>query len=134
MTINNKNNFTVNDEYVEAEVYKETGEPLVWLVKVKFPEIKLYISGIRVQDSIKYPGELWAQPPAYKVGFRWIPAFECDKSGPFWKMVEYKACEAVIHYRDPSHVPPIKAIPKPNSDPRVAPPETDWRNIDFTNS
>jgi hypothetical protein len=105
--------FTANNDYVEAEVYKETGNPPVWLVKVKFLEAGLYINGIRVQDSLKYPGELWVQLPAYKVGFRWQQPIECDKSAPFWKMVEDKACEAVKNYRDFSDAPAADTPPGP---------------------
>ena len=93
--------FTVNEEYVEAEVYMETvsGSAPVYLVKVKFPEIGVYISGIRVQESPKRPeAGLWVQMPAAKVGLQWKKQIECENGSPFFEIVERKSRQAVDDY------------------------------------
>lgn len=93
--------FSVNEDYVEAEVYRETvsnGTPL-FLVKIKLLEIETYISGIRVQKSPKRPEDgLWVQMPASKVGFKYIKVIECAGGSPFFEIIERKAREAVEQY------------------------------------
>ena len=93
--------FTVNDEYVEAEVYKETmvkGAP-VYLVKVKFLDVGIYLTGIRVQESPKFPERgWWVQLPASYSGFRYYQVIECDGASPFLEMVTRHSSEAVDDY------------------------------------
>lgn len=93
--------FTVNDEYVEAEVYKETTVKgvVVFLVKVKFLEIGLYINSIRVQESPKFPERgMWVQLPVSTGGGRYYKVMECDGSSPFLEMVTRKSQRAVKDY------------------------------------
>lgn len=93
--------FTVNEEYVEAEVYLETvsGSVPTYLVKVKFPEIGVYISGIRVQESPKRPEDgWWVQMPAVKIGFQWKKTIECEGGSPFFEIVQSKSRQAVDSY------------------------------------
>ncbi len=94
-------NFTVNEEYVEAEVYHETvsGSVPVYLVKAKLLEIGVYISGIRVQESPKRPEDgWWVQMPAVKIGWQWKKTIECEGGSPFLEIVERKARQAVDSY------------------------------------
>ena len=112
--------FSVNEEYVEAEVYRETeskGIPL-FLVKIKLLEIGTYISGIRVQKSPKRPEDgLWVQMPATKVGFKYIKVIECAGGSPFFEIVERKAREAVEQYLEGlESYPTIKDEAKPDDD------------------
>jgi hypothetical protein len=93
--------FSVNENLVEAEVYRETvinGTP-VFLVKVKMLEIGTYISGIRVQESPNRPQDgLWVQMPSSKVGYKYIRIIECSSNSPFFEIVERKARQAVEQY------------------------------------
>lgn len=93
--------FSISEEYVEAEVYKETESSgvKVFLVKIKFLEIQTYISGIRVQKSPKRPEDgLWVQMPAVKIGFQYKKIIECAGGSPFLEIVERKAIQAVEDY------------------------------------
>ncbi|HUB94078.1 MAG TPA: hypothetical protein VMB52_06265 [Verrucomicrobiae bacterium] len=96
-------NFTVNEDSVEAEVYVTTGTPdtPVYLVKVSFWEIGVYINGIRVQESPKFPDRgLWVQLPGFNVKGRFYKTIECSKDSPFFELVNRKAQEAVEKYRN----------------------------------
>jgi hypothetical protein len=107
--------FSVSEEYVEAEVYRETvsnGTPL-FLVKIKLLEIGTYISGIRVQKSPKRPEDgLWVQMPSLKVA-----PFKYAGDSPFLDIVERKAVEAVESYLEGVEgYPTIKDETKPVDD------------------
>ena len=110
--------FSVNEDYVEAEVYKETvsnGSPL-FLVKIKLLEINTYISGIRVQKSPNRPEDgLWVQMPSLKVGpFKYVKIIECAGGSPFLEIVERKARETVESYLEGVEgYPTIKDEAKP---------------------
>jgi hypothetical protein len=90
--------FSVSEDYIEADVYKETvinGKP-VFLVKIKFLDIQTYISGIRVQESPTRPEDgLWVQMPAIKVGMGYKKIIECANGSPFFEMIERHARLAV---------------------------------------
>jgi hypothetical protein len=113
--------FSVNEEYVEAEVYRETvsnGTPL-FLVKIKLLEIGTFISGIRVQKSPKRPEDgLWVQMPSLKVApFKYVKIIECSGDSPFLEIVQRKAIEAVESYLEGVEgYPTIKDEAKPVDD------------------
>ena len=112
--------FSVSEEYVEAEVYRETvsnGTPL-FLVKIKLLEIGVFISGVRVQKSPKRPEEgLWVQMPAVKIGFKYMKIIECAGGSPFFVIVERKAREAVEQYLEGlESYPTIKDEGKPEDE------------------
>jgi hypothetical protein len=111
------NNFSVSEEYVEAEVYRETESngAKVFLVKIKLLEIGTFISGIRVQKSPKRPEDgLWVQMPAVKIGFQYKKIIECAGGSPFLEIVERKAIEAVESYLEGEEgYPTIKDEAKP---------------------
>lgn len=104
--------FFVNEEYAEAEVYRETetNGAKVFLVKVKLVDIGAYISGIRVQKSPKRPEDgLWVQMPAVKIGFKYMKIIECAGGSPFFELIERKARQAVDSYLvDEPNYPTIK--------------------------
>jgi hypothetical protein len=114
------NNFSVSEEYVEAEVYRETESngAKVFLVKIKLLEIGTFISGIRVQKSPKRPEDgLWVQMPAVKIGFQYKKIIECAGGSPFLEIVERKAIEAVESYLEGVEAfPTIKDEAKPVDD------------------
>lgn len=58
--------FDISDMYAEVRKQNDKG---VYIVKVNFPAMGMYINGWRVQQSPRDPtGELWVQPPATPVG------------------------------------------------------------------
>jgi hypothetical protein len=93
--------FSISEDFIEAEVYKDTvinGTP-AFLVKIKFLDIQTYISGIRVQESPNRPEDgLWVQMPAVKVGYRYSKIIECANGSPFFKLIEKHARIAVEEY------------------------------------
>ena len=64
----------MNNYIVTAEQY--TKKDKVHYVKVEIDG--LYISGIRVQKSIKYDNRLWIQMPKYKAGKEWRAYVESE--------------------------------------------------------
>ena len=62
----------IEEKEAYAEVFRETvdkttNQPL-YIVKVSFPDIGLYINGIRAMRSIEYPDNpLWIQLPVFKL-------------------------------------------------------------------
>lgn len=52
----------------------------------------LYISGIKVSVSKKYPNTLWIQMPSYKQGVKWKRYIESEKDSPLGQAI-YKAIE-----------------------------------------
>lgn len=94
-------NFSIDEDYVEAEVYRETdiNGSKVYLVKVSLIEISTYITGIRVQGSLRNPGESWwVQMPSIRVGAKYVKIIECGGSSIFREIIERKAEEAVKKY------------------------------------
>jgi hypothetical protein len=90
----------INTAMAKAEVYKVTNKG-VYLIKVRLPDIELYIHGIRVQKS-KYSNQpLFVQLPTYeaeKGSGKWIKPFECAQNGAFKQFIDRVAIEAVESY------------------------------------
>ncbi|HUD05393.1 MAG TPA: hypothetical protein VMR18_00515 [Candidatus Saccharimonadales bacterium] len=98
----------IDDNEAEAEVYKHDltkHNTVRYLVKVSFPNVGLYISGVTVQISPLHPEEgLWVQLPATRSGTRWYKPFETSKDSPFFKLVEAAALKAVdVYTADPTN-------------------------------
>lgn len=64
-------------------------------VKVSFPEVGLYVNGIKVVASKRAEGELKVYPPAYRVGNEWKQHFEFSRNSELWKLIEEEAIKAV---------------------------------------
>jgi DNA-binding cell septation regulator SpoVG len=77
---------------IEAEIYT-TADQFEY-VKVNIDGV--YISGIKVMDSIKHPGTLWIQMPSYKVKTKWRRYIESAKDSPLGAAM-YKAIEDVVN-------------------------------------
>ncbi|HSX42713.1 MAG TPA: hypothetical protein VLF59_01370 [Candidatus Saccharimonadales bacterium] len=97
MTKNPPTVINIDSDYAEANVYRRTGSStgsVIYLVKVSFTDIRLFISAIRVQQS-KKDSNWWVQLPVYKVGYQWVKPFETSGDSPFFKLVEQLAIQAV---------------------------------------
>jgi hypothetical protein len=82
---------TLNDQDIIAEVYHEANG--VFYVKVEI--LGMYISGITVRNSPKFPEKgLWVQMPSYQSGATWKRYIEFSKQSPL-KVIEEKCKEAV---------------------------------------
>ena len=94
----------INEEYVEADCYMSSvtkAGNTVYMVKISFTEIGLYMSGITVQNSIKFPDKgLWVQPPHYSARGKWVWPIEYSRGSPFRELVESHALEAVSKYQE----------------------------------
>lgn len=114
------NYFSVSEDYVEAEVYRETNVngSKVYLVKVSLLEISTYITGIRVQESLRTPGESWwVQMPSIKVGAKYVKIIECGGDSVFREIIERKAEEAVKKYLTEGNLFAVKEV-KPRDEPK----------------
>ncbi len=66
---------------ITAKVHHETSKGVL-IVKVGFPKIGMWQNGWTVRKSPSYPEKgLWVQPPATKVGARWMKVIEFDTKG-----------------------------------------------------
>jgi len=93
---------TIDEEMIEAEVYRhkinESNIP-IYLVKVSFLDIGLYINSITAQPSTKFPSkELWVQLPRYKAYDKWRRPMEVSKSSSFFALIETVVIRAVDIY------------------------------------
>lgn len=74
---------------VKAEVYTSSG--LFLFVKVVLDN-GIYVSGIKVKASTKYPGQVWTQMPSYRAGRsykRYIEiAGDCELGQAIYKAIE----------------------------------------------
>ena len=80
---------------VKAEVYTSSGQFLY--VKVTL-DGGMYISGIKVKESTKFPGEIWTQMPTYKAGNKWKRYIEIAGTCKLGQEI-YQAIEAVCRPR-----------------------------------
>ena len=91
---------TIDEQFIEAEIYKQipTKSGPMYLAKISFIDIGLYISGITIRKSPKEPDEWWVQLPAYRGGNKWINPFEVDQSKPFWVILQDKVLATLKQY------------------------------------
>jgi len=80
---------------IKAEVYTSSGQFLY--VKVTL-DGGVYISGIKVKESTKFPGEVWTQMPTYKAGKEWKRYIEIAGSCKLGQAI-YQAIEDVCRPR-----------------------------------
>lgn len=90
--------FDVSDMYAEVRKQTDAG---VYIVKVNFPAMGMYINGWRVQPSQKAGEELWVQPPAIRVGSRWQQVTEFNTHMPFYGLIKDAILRAVAAYSEP---------------------------------
>lgn len=88
-------------EIDETMAYVESVEPIqggFYRAKVCFPDVGLYISGIRAKQS-KYPEKpLWVQLPSYVARGKRIEPFECSENGPFKQLLIRLITDAVSEH------------------------------------
>ena len=80
-----------------AVVYR-TNDNNTHFVKISFPEVGLYIDGIRVvhfNDSQEFRVYL---PKIRSYEGKWDSNYEFDKSCELWQLIEDEVIDAVIHY------------------------------------
>lgn len=80
---------------IKAEVY--TSSPPFLFVKVILDD-GIYISGIKVKASTKFPGQVWTQMPSYKSGKGWKRYIEIAGDCKLGQEI-YKAIEDVCRPR-----------------------------------
>lgn len=72
---------------VTATVHHETDKGVL-IVKVGFPKIGMWQNGWTVRRSPSFPEKgLWVQPPATKVGPRWMKVIEFDTKGELYGLI-----------------------------------------------
>jgi hypothetical protein len=91
---------------MEAEVYTKNDKG-VYYVKVSFPSVGMYINSITVRPSSKYPGGLWVQMPAIKLG-RWIHVIEFKNGSQLQDLIRDAALRAVDAHNRDSILPDIE--------------------------
>lgn len=74
--------------YIHADIY--TKAKGFHYVKVEIDGV--FISGIKVSRSVKFPDQLWIQMPAYKQGSKWKRYIEIANDSEFGKAI-YNAIE-----------------------------------------
>lgn len=112
----------INAKSAEANVYFDFVNDKsrhVYLVKVSFPDVGMFINSITVQPNPKAPDKLWVQQPRYFHKGKWVWPVQLDKSKELWPLIERLALEAVaqgtsVHYDEPDfssgHVKEEKAF------------------------
>jgi DNA-binding cell septation regulator SpoVG len=80
---------------VKADIYTTVGQFLY--VKVTL-DGGMYISGIKVKESAKFPGEVWTQMPSYKAGRNYKRYIEFAGSCELGQAI-YQAIEDVCRPR-----------------------------------
>lgn len=88
----------INTKYAEAKVYFDfvNAKSLhVYLVKVSFPDIGVFINSITVQPNPKALDKLWVQQPRYFYKGKWVWPVQMDKNKAVWPLVERLALKAV---------------------------------------
>lgn len=84
-----------NNHIIEAVVTGAIGGG--YRLKVSVIDLGLYIDGWTIR-SPRENGEWWLQPPAHKVGNRWVNPAEFDKSKSLWKEIYSECLDAVKLY------------------------------------
>ena len=72
----------------------------VYLVKVDFPDVGMFVNSITVQPSPKNPSKIWVQQPRFFSKGFWIWPLQFRKAAPLWKLLEKLALEAVDKYSE----------------------------------
>ena len=104
----------IDEQLIEAEIYKQTSgkKGAIYLAKVSFLDIGLYISGITVKRSLREGAEWWVQLPATYSG-KWYNPFEVNQSLPFWVALEDKVLQALKLYLTDNEIVTNIDIDKP---------------------
>lgn len=107
----------ISEQDITAEVYHESKG----IHYVKVIMLGLYISGITVRPSPKFPEKgLWVQMPSYKLGAIWKRYIEFDNESSLKDIMESKCREAVENYE--SNAIDINGIPDPPTDEELDDP------------
>ncbi|MEI7486290.1 MAG: hypothetical protein WCJ72_02560 [Chryseobacterium sp.] len=72
-------------------------------LKVSILDLGMYIAGFTARYSDKNESGLWIQPPATKVGEKWISVVEFNKNKVIWEEIEKSIIEAVNMYTIPDN-------------------------------
>lgn len=81
-----------------AEVYARN-EKGTYMVKVSFPEVGMYINGIKVVPSKNNEGEYKVYAPAYSTGKGWKQHLEFSGNSELWALISEEAIKAVHEYQ-----------------------------------
>lgn len=80
---------------MQADVYRKTDGGM-YLAKVSFPKLGMYIAGWTVRSSPNYPEKgLWVQPPAVKQGFKYKPVIEFSGNSELFDLIRDEILRAV---------------------------------------
>lgn len=90
--------FDISDMFAEVRKVTDKG---VYIVKVSFPAMGMYINGWRVQPSKKAGDELWVQPPSVFMG-RWQQVTEFNTRMPLYGYIKDEILRAVDAYLAPA--------------------------------
>ena len=94
---------SIDDQQAFAIVFRETvdkstDEPL-YIIKVSFPDVGMFVNGIRVMRSIEYPDRpLWVRMPGFMRGNTFITHIELSKNSDLWLLIERLSRKAVADY------------------------------------
>ena len=81
-----------------AEVYARN-EKGTYFVKVSFPEVGMYLNGLRVAASKNKEDGYRVYPPAYRAGKGWKQHLEFSGSSELWGLIKEEAIKAVNEYQ-----------------------------------
>jgi hypothetical protein len=81
-----------------AEVYARN-EKGTYMVKVSFPEVGMYLNGIKVVPSKNKEDEYRVYAPAYRVGKGWKQHIEFSGNSELWGLIKEEAIKAVHEYQ-----------------------------------
>lgn len=78
---------SITIDEITATVHHETDKGVL-IVKVGFPKIGMWQNGWTVKRSPSFPEKgLWVQPPATRVGARWMKVIEFDTKGELYGLI-----------------------------------------------
>jgi hypothetical protein len=94
--------FDISD--MTAEVYRKTDKG-VYLVKVSFPSMGMFISSWTVRQSTQYPENgPWVQAPSIKAG-RWIKIIEFKNDCELYDLIRDEILRAVDKWERDKAIP-----------------------------
>lgn len=90
----------IDSNLIEATVYTHNPVKDMYYVKIAFLGTGMYINSFSVQKSQYESNPYWVQPPKHYQGNRWVTTVDFETSCDLWKIIEFKALEAVEAFRN----------------------------------